>query len=49
MQRVCVVVVRSKVKYRAIKKEGGYLACCSIDLQSATDKFNICGSEHHAL
>ena len=37
----CFVVVMSKVKYRAIKKEGDYLTCCSIDLGSASDKFDF--------
>ena len=36
----CVVVVRSIVKYRAIKKGGDYLTCFSIDLQSAFVKFH---------
>jgi hypothetical protein len=36
----CFVVVMSKVKYRAIKKEGDYLTCCSIDLESGSDMFD---------
>jgi hypothetical protein len=35
-----VVVVRSKVKYRGIKKEGNYMACFSLGLPSTSDNFH---------